>query len=216
MADTANVKSIDAIRRFQASVAQFQEDARQCVTALELQLQRMIGWLERDRPGFWKREIENCYREMGEARVRLHRCKMRRVGDFRPTCYEESKALEKAKRDLEFAQKQVPVIKFWNSNAQHEANEYHGRTSQLTQILERDIPQLLAMLQAAADHLEAYGNVQLPEEFVAAKFHKVAETADDLKGDEPELPSESSLQNSQTNANDALPQSGNAIQGDSQ
>ncbi|APZ92481.1 hypothetical protein [Fuerstiella marisgermanici] len=175
MPESANVRSVDAIKRFQAAVLQFQEDARQCVTALELQLHRMIGWLERDRPGFWKREIENCYREMGEARIRLHRCKMRRVGDFRPTCYEEGKAVEKAKKDLEFAQKQVPVIKFWHSNAQHEANEYHGRTSQLTQILEREIPQLLALLQAAVTQLEAYGNVQLPDAKVAPVYKSAAE-----------------------------------------
>ena len=163
MPESANVRSIDAVRRFHAAVLQFQEDARLAVSSLELQLQRIMGWLERDRPGFWKREIELCYRELGEARVRLHRCELRKTGDFRPTCYEEKKALEKAKRDLEFAQKQVPVVKFWNVNAQHEANEYHGRSSQLTQILERDIPMLLALLHQALDRLEAYGNVRLPD-----------------------------------------------------
>lgn len=182
MPDAANVKSIDAVNRFQAAVLGFQEDARLCVSAVELQLQKMTGWLERDRPGFWKREIENCYRELNEARVRLHRCQMRRVGDFRPTCYEERKALEKAKRDLDFAQKQIPVVKFWNVNAQHEANEYHGRASQLTQILERDLPQLLAMLNHIIDRLEAYGNVQLPDTAVAADFGHLPDAAAEPEG----------------------------------
>lgn len=164
MPDSANVKSIDAIRRFHAAVLHFQEEARLCLSSLELQLQRVTGWLERDRPGFWKREIENCYREHGEARIRLHRCQMRKVGDFRPTCYEERKALEKAKRDLEFAQKQIPVIKHWNMAAQHEANEYHGRASQMTQVVERELPRLLALLAQAIDRLEAYGNIQLPDQ----------------------------------------------------
>ena len=162
MPESANVKSIDAVKHFHAAVVQFQEEVRLCVSALEMQLLRMLGWLERDRPGFWKREIEACYREMGEARVRLHQCRMRKYADYKPTCFEEKKDLEKAKRDLEFAQKQVPVVKYWNVNAQHEANEYHGRASQLTQMLERDVPRLLALLHHAVDRLEAYGDLQVP------------------------------------------------------
>lgn len=170
MPESANVKSIDAVKRFQAAVLQFQEDARLCMSALELQLQKIVGWLERDRPGFWKREIEKCYREMGEARIRLHQCQMRKVGDFRPTCFEERKALEKAKKDLEFAQKQVPVVKYWNVNSQQEANEFHGRASQMTQILERELPRLLALLREAVDRLEAYGNVTLPNTVSVPQF----------------------------------------------
>ena len=162
MSDSAQVKSIESLHFFRAAVVRFQETARQSVTSLEVELLKILGWLERDRPGFWKREIETCYREMGEARVRLHKCRMRRVGDFRPTCFEEQKDLEKAKKDLEFAQKQIPVVKYWNVCAQQEANEYHGRSSQLTQMLERDVPELLALLHHAIDRLEAYNNLQLP------------------------------------------------------
>lgn len=162
MTESADVKSIEALHFFRASVLKFQENARQCISALELQLLKIMGWLERDRPNFWKREIEKCYREMGEARVRLHKCKMRRIGDFKPTCFEERKALDKAKHDLEFAQKQIPVVKYWNVCASHEANEYHGRASQLTQMVERDIPELLALMSQAIDRLESYNNVQVP------------------------------------------------------
>ncbi|MDG2128584.1 MAG: hypothetical protein P8K08_11370 [Fuerstiella sp.] len=179
MPESANVKSIDAVKRFHAAVVQFQEEARLCVSALEMQLLRILGWLERDRPGYWKREIELCYREMGEARVRLHQCRMRKYADYKPTCFEEKKDLEKAKRDLEFAQKQIPVVKYWNVSAQHEANEYHGRASQLTQMLERDIPQLLALLHHAVDRLEAYGNLQVPEtQAQPVSFHEAGEDSD--------------------------------------
>lgn len=162
MTESADVKSIEALHYFRASVLKFQENARLCISALEMQLLKITGWLERDRPNFWKREIEKCYREMSEARVRLHKCQMRRVGDFRPTCFEERKGLEKSKRDLEFAQKQIPVVKYWNVCASHEANEYHGRASQLTQMIERDIPELLALMNQAIDRLESYNNVQVP------------------------------------------------------
>ncbi len=162
MSQSAHVRSLDSVRQFAASVALFQEEARLCVSSLEMQLQKILGWLERDRPAFWKREVEICYRNISEARVRLHQCQMRRHGDFKPTCFEEKKDLEKAKKEMEFAQKQIPVVKHWNMAAHREANEYRGRSSQMTQLIERDLPRLLALLHHAIDRLEAYGDVAGP------------------------------------------------------
>ncbi|MGV2332718.1 MAG UNVERIFIED_CONTAM: hypothetical protein LVR18_00750 [Planctomycetaceae bacterium] len=98
---------------------------------LDGQLRQITLWLEQDRPLFWKREIEQCMREMNEARVRLHQCRMRRTGDFRPSCIEEVKALEQAKRAMEFAQQQIPNVKRWHGEVSHEGNEFRGRASQL-------------------------------------------------------------------------------------
>jgi hypothetical protein len=159
MGSSANVRSTDAIRQFAAAVAVFQEEARMCLMMLDSQLRHILFWLEQDRPQFWKREIENCMRDMTEARVRLHQCRMRRLGDFRPSCIEEVKALEKAKHDMEFAQMQVPRVKRWHAEASHEGNEYRGRAAQLVQSIERDIPRLLALLAFTMDRLEAYAAV---------------------------------------------------------
>ena len=163
MSGSANVNSVDAIRAFAAAVVKFREEARLCLTMMDAQLRQILFWLERDRPGFWKREIENCMREVAEARVRLHQCRMRKLGDFRPSCIEEVKALEKSRNDVEFAQKQVPRIKRWFGEATHEAEEYRGRAAQLTQAVERDLPRLLALLKFTVDRLEAYAAVSSPQ-----------------------------------------------------
>ncbi len=107
MTESANVSSIDAVRRFAAAVVQFYEEAGLCVTQLEMEMRKVINWLERDRPGFWKRETESWDRKSAEARVMLHKCRMRRVGDFRPTCFEEQKYVEHCKRQLDFSRKQL-------------------------------------------------------------------------------------------------------------
>jgi len=77
MTQSANVKSIDAVRHFAAAVVPFREEAKLCVTQLETEMRKVIGWLERDRPGFWKRESESWDRQHAEARISLHRCRMR-------------------------------------------------------------------------------------------------------------------------------------------
>lgn len=183
MSESANVSSIDAIRIFAAAVAKFQDEARLCLSMMDAQLRQILFWLERDRPGFWKREIENCMREVAEARVRVHQCRMRKFGDFRPSCIEEVKDLEKAKADVEFAQKQVPNVKRWYGEATHEADEYRGRAAQLTQAVERDLPQLLAMLAFTIDRLESYASVASPGTVPEATIMKqvVAELEEFLK-----------------------------------
>ncbi len=163
MSGSANVNSVDAIRSFAAAVAKFREEARLCLTMMDAQLRQILFWLERDRPGFWKHEIENCMREVAEARVRLHQCRMRKLGDFRPSCIEELKDLEKSRNDVEFAQKQVPNVKRWFGEATHEAEEYRGRASRLTQAVERDLPRLMALLAFTIDRLEAYADVGSPK-----------------------------------------------------
>lgn len=172
MSGAANVKSVDAIRYFAAAVVAFQEEARLCLSMMDSQLRQILFWLERDRPNFWKREVENCMREMTDARVRLHQCRMRRLGDFRPSCIEEVKDLEKAKADMEFAQKQIPNVKRWLGEASHEGNEYHGRASQLIQMIEREIPRLLALLSFTVDRLEAYAAINPPGTPPDASFMK--------------------------------------------
>lgn len=97
---------------------------------------------------------------------------MRRLGDFRPSCIEEIKDLEKAKHDIEFAQKQVPTVKRWHGEAVHEANEYHGRASQLIQSIERELPRLMALLAFTIDRLEAYAAVHTPNTAPPASFLK--------------------------------------------
>lgn len=162
MSESANVKSIDAIQQFAAAVVQFREEAKICTTRIEMEIGKVIGWLERDRPGFWKRESEHCDRRFAEARVSLHKCRMRRVGDFRPTCFEEQKMVQHCKQQLEFARKQIGVIKRWSVSARQEADEYHGRAAQLIQTLERDLPALIVLLQQSVNRLDSYNKVQLP------------------------------------------------------
>ena len=162
MADSADVKSTDVIRAFAAATVKFQEEARLCLAMLDSQLRQVSQWLEQDRPGFWKHEIERCMRDVSETRVRLHQCRMRRTGDFRPSCVEEVKAHEHARQSLDYARRQVPVVRHWIQEVTHESSEFRGRAGRLQQFVERDVPQLLAMLRFSLEKLEEYGELTPP------------------------------------------------------
>lgn len=176
MANSAGVSSTDSIRKFASAVVAFQEEARTCIAALDGQVRQILMWLEQDRPGFWKREAERCLQELNSARIRLHQCQMRRIGDFRPSCIEEQKDFEQATRNLELAQKQVPNVRRWTIEAGQESNEFRSRVGQLAQLVERDVPQLLALLAFTVDRIEAYAAVAPPD--TGMPLHTPASTAE--------------------------------------
>ena len=85
MSDSANVRSIAAVRDFEGALLRFHDDAGRAVSAMEQQAQRVLQWLELDRPVFWKRQVEQGHAHLAECRTRLTQCMMRRTGDFRPS-----------------------------------------------------------------------------------------------------------------------------------
>lgn len=163
MADSANVRSIASLRDFEGSLVQFYDVATRAATNMQQQAQRMLQWLELDRPGFWKRQMELGHQNLAEARTRLTQCMMRRTGDFKPSCYDEKKAVEKAKRDLEYARAQTEVVKKWAVKARHEVEEFNGRQAQLMRLLEGDVPRMCALLQRLVATLERYTTITTAE-----------------------------------------------------
>lgn len=156
MAEAANIRSIESLREFEAALVQFYDIATRSASNMQQQSHRMMQWLELDRPGFWKRQVELGHQRLAEARTRLTQCKMRRTGDFKPSCYDEKKALEKAKRDLEYSRQQIQVVKQWSVKARHDVEEFTGRQAQLTRMLEGDVPRMCALLQRLVQKLERY------------------------------------------------------------
>lgn len=177
MADAANIRSIESLREFEAVLVQFYDIATRSASNMQQQSQRMMQWLELDRPGFWKRQVEIGHHRLAEARTRLTQCKMRRTGDFRPSCFDEKKALEKAKRDLEYSRRQMQVVKQWAVKARHDVEEFTGRQAQLTRMLEGDVPRMCALLQRLVQKLERYTTITSAEamSLVEMTMEEVAE-----------------------------------------
>ena len=181
MAEAANIRSIESLREFEASLVQFYDVASRSASNMQQQSHRMMQWLELDRPGFWKRQIELGHQRVAEARTRLTQCKMRRTGDFRPSCYDEKKALEKAKRELEYARRQIQVVKQWTVKARHDVEEFTGRQAQLTRMLEGDVPRMCALLKRLVQKLERYTTITSAEamSLVSVTMEEVAEESGD-------------------------------------
>ena len=156
MGDRANVQSIQAIRDFRAATVRFHDEAERALESLVVEMQRSIRWIQLDRPQYWKQQVRQCHQEVAEARGALMKCQMRRTGDFKPTCFEERKAFERAKRRRQIAQDMIDVVRRWGIKSQKEADEFKARTAQLSRCLEGDLPRAVALLERIVESLEKY------------------------------------------------------------
>src|SRR5262245_44922725 len=96
----ANVRSLDAIEAVRAALVSFRDELEHAVSTIDLEMRRVLDWLEHDRPGFWRRQVRDANDGATEARAALHRCLMYPINDERPSCYEERAELKKAEARL--------------------------------------------------------------------------------------------------------------------
>lgn len=159
MNSSAKVTSLDAMRTFYSAILKFAEEAELALAMMRTESLRSIDWIENDRPSYWKRQIQKSYDLVAHRRQELQHCKMRTFGDFRPSCIEEKKALENAKRRLQFCQATYDQIPQWASKIRHESEEHRGRMGQIGHILAAEVPQMLGLLKNMIQALEDYAEV---------------------------------------------------------
>ncbi len=157
MARHARVLSIDAVDAMSAALVRFAEEASVALTDLDLEIRRAVAWVQEDRKSHWKTQVRLGWDRVASARQELERRRLSgKVGGREPSCIEEKKALQLAKRRLEVAMEKVEAVRRWSHIAAKESDEYRGQIGQLAQWLVSDYPKLIAVLKRMAGSLEAY------------------------------------------------------------
>ena len=89
MSNGANVQSSEAIEAVRAALQSFVDQAGDSIVTLELEMRRMLEWVEHDRPRHWKTQNRLAVDRLNESQAALHRCLMfPKTVNERPTCYE--------------------------------------------------------------------------------------------------------------------------------
>ncbi len=172
MGPSAKVTSIDAIQAFAAALERFQEEVSNALEELGLQVRRAKEWVQDDRKRYWDRQVRRGWEKVTEAKVQLEGAKtFRRIADYRPSCIDEKKAHEAAKRRLRLAEEKVEAVRHWSRAVEHAVSEYRGETGPLAAWLEVDAPQAVATLRRLTDALDTYVAISsLPESTAAASL----------------------------------------------
>jgi hypothetical protein len=123
-------------------------------------MRRVQEWLEHDRPKHWKNQIRLARDQAHEAQQALHRCLMFPIADERPSCYEERAELKKAQARLAYCEEKSERVRKWQQTMRHELFEYEGRMSQLSKLIEIEVPEAIGVLNRIIRNLEEYHAVR--------------------------------------------------------
>jgi hypothetical protein len=123
---------------------------------MEIEAQRPVDWIEGDRLRYWPQQTRRASDAVQEARQTLARCEVRVGSEDRPSCYDEKKALEKAKRRLQLAEDKSRIVHRWGSEMQKATEDFATQVARLRNYLETDIVKAIAAAERMAASLDKY------------------------------------------------------------
>jgi len=195
MGRAARVTSIDILQTIAVAFKKFSGESSSAMDDLDIELHRALEWIQHDRKEFWNGELRRRQDRVAEARVQLMQAQTsRRVGDYRPSCVDEQKALEKAKRRLATAEHKVVTVRQCAAAIERAVNDCQRARNQFTSWLDSDVDKAITALNRMSDSLDNYvsltapagqaASMTLPEglhdassEFLSAKSATEPETA---------------------------------------
>jgi hypothetical protein len=181
---SARVFSLDALVDLKATLCTFTSEAREALSAVEMEIRRNQVWLD-GQLAHWRDMVRRCEDEVFQARQELTRRRMMRIGDRPPDTTEQEEALQLAQARLAHAEDKVETTRRWLRVLPQAIIEYEGPARQLSGMLEADMPKADALLESKIVALEAY--VQLPgsNQAESRPSAKAALPAEEKKPDPP-------------------------------
>jgi hypothetical protein len=154
MSESAQVSSIEALQRLQASLARFGVDAQAILCGADLVVRRALDWVD-EQLKVWVVEARKRSEEVGRARADLSFRRAMHDGQ-RVGCSEQEIALLKAQQRLREGEDKVQAVRRWQRQLPEALRDYEGPARQLAAFLDGDLRQALALLERKRASLEAY------------------------------------------------------------
>ena len=163
MSTSAHVDSIDALKTFRVALIKFAEEANAALATAEAEMQRTVGWLERDQLSFWQMQIRKRQEVLSRAQEALRMKKLFPDASGRlPPPVEEEKAVRRAKATLEEAEQKLANTKKYTRVLQKEFMDYKGGVARFSTCVGAEIPVAISRLDRMVSRLEAYVALKVP------------------------------------------------------
>jgi hypothetical protein len=157
MSNTARVDSIDALRQFRVALIKFAEEANVALGSAESEMQRTMGWLEREQLSHWQFQIRKRQEALGRAQEALRMKKLFPDASGRtPTPIEEEKAVRRCKAAIEEAEQKLSNVKKYTRVLQREIMNYKGGVQRFSTLIGSEVPVAISRLDKMAGMLERY------------------------------------------------------------
>ncbi|HLJ95349.1 MAG TPA: hypothetical protein VKU02_19380 [Gemmataceae bacterium] len=155
MGPSARVTSIEALKEFRGSLSRFGHDAKEAVCATELEIQRILDWIEAQLK-HWQREVRDRQEDVARAKAELIQRQYSKSSGYGSGTTDQEIALQKAIRRLQEAEAKVEKTRQWQHLLPRAVAEYEGPARQLMGMLDADLPRGIAILDQKIDALDAY------------------------------------------------------------
>ena len=157
MSNTARVDSIDTLKVFRVALIKFGEEANAALASADAEMQRMVGWLERDQLSFWQMNLRKRQEGLSRAQEALRMKKLFPDSSGRfPTPIEEEKAVRKWKAAVEEAEQKIAACKKYVRILQKAIMDYKGGVQRFATWVEAEVPNAVQRLDRMVGTLEAY------------------------------------------------------------
>ena len=156
----ADVRSIDALRDWHATLTGYGESLAEALAGVEMELRRAREWIA-EQLSLWQQAVRDCEEEVTRAKAELAHRKMPTWDGRDPDCTVQEKNLRRARARLEHAEDQVQVCRRWSQKMPEVVDEvYNGKARRLANFLEEDLPKALTILSRRLAALEAYAGLR--------------------------------------------------------
>lgn len=165
MSQGARLTAIEAVPLLKAALQTFAEEAAVALADFDMELSRVVEWIEQDRPDFWKRQIRSSDERVAELRIALERAMLfKSVDGHQPPCYDERKALHLAKQRMQTAEETLDQVRRWSRTLERDIIEFRAVVNQLASWLQVDFPKAANTLERMRSALETYIAIESPGE----------------------------------------------------
>src|SRR5262245_27132016 len=161
MAEFAKVTSLDALREFKASIAEFSELAGLALSEAQSDVQRTIWWLQHDQAAHWQREIKKRTEKLNQAKAELFK-KQLESNDTRTSAVVERKNVTRAQNALDEADEKLKRVKKWHQLLEREQLLFKAGLGQVAGAVAGDLPVALGRMDKMISSLEAYISIPAP------------------------------------------------------
>ena len=163
MSTQADIKSIDTLSLVKVALISYAHDSSQALADIEIEGQRGIDWITVDRAAYWKAEMRRAADGVNQAIKDLEHCRAyKKVGDNAPSCAEEKKNLEKARKRLQRAEEKLELVKRWTPVVLQQYRETCVRLVRFREVIDVDCPRAIARIEQMLTALENYQTVVSP------------------------------------------------------
>jgi len=157
---TARVHDIEVLKMFRAQLIKFAEAAGVALGDSESEIHRTIGWLDNEQLQHWVSAHRKRQGILAQAKEAL---RMKKIftgpAGSRQSCVDEEKAVQKAIKAVEEAERKIVAVKQWGRRLQKELLMYKGQTQRFATSISVDIPLAATVLGNMIVRLESYASL---------------------------------------------------------